>query len=266
MSQYMIADPLALGAQYRLGNHRTTYKPSTTCSFIFLILVLLFAFGIGLAGGVAYFGSNLFIPFPFVLFILFIWLFIVGLILYGLVETYRNRVLRVFVYDYGLIHVGREFHQSIYWQNVEAVWHNVEKHTSTDSKGHSTTTYIHTYTVRCIDGTQLKLDRTFARLQQLGKSIEVGTAPYIFPRVLKVYQMSQAVVFGPLTVAPWGLSYGGKTLPWTEMKSIKIDENYGLIAIKKQGKLFGWASVALSDLPNVEVFRMLVQHITGLRI
>jgi hypothetical protein len=94
---------------------------------------------------------------------------------------------------------------------------------------------------------------------------EVGTAPYIFPRVLNTYQMSQAVVFGPLTVTPWGLSYREKTLPWTEMKSIKIDENYGQIAIKKQGKLFGWASVALSDLPNVEVFRMLVQHVTGVR-
>jgi hypothetical protein len=49
------------------------------------------------------------------------------------------------------------------------------------------------------------------------------------------------------------------------MKSIKIDENYGQIVVKKQGKLFGWVSMALGDLPNVEVFRMLVQHITGVR-
>jgi hypothetical protein len=178
----------------------------------------------------------------------------------------RNRAMRVFVYDSGLIYVGRKSRQTIYWQHVQAVWHQVEKHTSTDSDGSSTTTIVHTYTVDCSDGTRLKLDQTFAHLRQLGRSVEVGTAPYIFPRVLNAYRRSRSVVFGCLTVTSWGLCYRAKTLPWTETKSIEIDEYNGRIAIKKQGKLFGWASIELGDLPNVEVFRMLVQHITGVRL
>jgi hypothetical protein len=47
------------------------------------------------------------------------------------------------------------------------------------------------------------------------------------------------------------------------MKSIKIDEYIGEIVIKRQGQLLSWASIELGDLPNVEVFRMLIQHITG---
>jgi hypothetical protein len=66
-------------------------------------------------------------------------------------------------------------------------------------------------------------------------------------------------------VTPQALSYGVKTFPWAEMKSIKIDESYGQIVIKKQGKRFIWASIALGEVPNVEVFRMLVEHITGVR-
>ena len=58
-----------------------------------------------------------------------------------------------------------------------------------------------------------------------------------------------------------GLYDQAKLLPWTEMKSIKIYENSGEIIIKKQGKMFPWALIKLSDLPNVEVLRMLVQHV-----
>lgn len=261
MSQYMTAHPLVLGTQYRLGTHRATYKPSTTCIFIVLVLLLIIVLGIGLVGGINALSDSPFMPFPGGIVILCICLLIVGFILYGIVATYRNRTLRVYVYDYGLIHVGRQFIQSMYWQNVETVWHKVQARTSTDSNGHSSTTYIHTYIVNCIDGTQLKLDGTFARLEQLGKSIEVRTASYLFPGVLKAYQMSQTTVFGPVTVAQQGLYHKAKLLPWTEMKNITIYENQGQIIIKKQGKLFPWAYIKLGDVPNVEVFRMLIQHI-----
>lgn len=258
MSQRTIAH---LGAWHRLGNHRATYKPFTTCSVIFGFIFFMIGSVVTLASLLAtVISANFFL----LIFTPFGLLF-AGAGLHFIVSAYQNRVMRVFVYDYGLIHIGRKSRQCIYWQNVQTVWHKVVEDTSTDSDGHSKTTYIHTYTVNCIDGTQLKLDQTFAHLLQLGRSLEVGTAPYIFPGILKMYQMSRSVVFGSVTVTPQGLSYGAKTLPWAEVKSIKIDEYYGQIVIKKQGKLFIWASIALGDVPNVEVFRMLVQHITGVR-
>ena len=52
-------------------------------------------------------------------------------------------------------------------------------------------------------------------------------------------------------------------LPWSELKSLKIDEKGGQVEISKQGKLVPWAILKLEDIPNVEVLRMLVQHITG---
>lgn len=249
-------------AEHQLGNRRATYKPSTTCSIIggFLFLIIGGVFLLvswSLAASFAGF-------FPLIVTVFgLLW---VGITLSGIISAFQNRAMRVFVYDYGLIYIGRTSRRTIYWQHVQAVWHQVEKHTSTDSDGSSTTTIVHTYTVDCIDGTRLTLDKTFAHLRQLGRSLEVGTAPHIFPRVLDEYRRNRSVVFGPVTVTPQGLCYRAKTLPWTETKSIEIDEYNGRIAVKKQGKLFGWASIALGDLPNVEVFRMLVQHITGVRL
>ena len=261
MSQHTIDDPLALGVQYQLGNHRATYKPSTISRFIGLTLALFIV--IGLLEGIIHFQNGL--SQPLVLFPLFICLFIASAVLYGLIETYRNRILRVFVYDNGLIYVGQNSLQCIYWQNVQTVWHKVERQTSSNSNGYSRITIKHTYTVNCIDGTFLKLDDTFAHVRQLGGSLEVETAPYILPGVLSTYQMSQSVVFGPLAVTPEGLRYGAKTLPWTEMESININEYHGQIVIKKRGNLLVWASIGLGNLPNIEVFRMLIQHITGVQ-
>lgn len=118
MSQQIIADPQALGAQYRLGNHKATYKPPTTCHVIFLFFVFLFGCVFTLMALI----SIAFISLFALIFVL-VGLLIIGLALHGIITTYQNRVLRVFVYDYGFIHVGRQSRQAMYWQNVEAVWH-----------------------------------------------------------------------------------------------------------------------------------------------
>ena len=71
---------------------------------------------------------------------------------------------------------------------------------------------------------------------------------------------------GSLTVTAQGLYYGPKLLPWNEMKSIEINKENGHIKIRKQGKWSAWASVKLAEVPNAEIFRMLVEHITGVSV
>ena len=263
VSSSMVTDPLLLGSQYELGNLRATYKPPTTC--IIIILAILVAMGVlATLFGIAFvFMANS--PFPLIA-------TVVGLIFIifpgvGIVRAYRNRVLRVFVYDAGLLYLGRTSTQAVRWQNIQAVWHKVvvETHTSTDGKGHTSTStsYKHIYTLALTDGATLKLDETFAKLRELGKAIEIETAPILFPMALRTYQAYQTVQFGPISLTPQALYHRNNMLPWNELKSINIDESHGNIIIKKHGKLFRWGSASLGDVPNIEVFRMLVQHITG---
>jgi hypothetical protein len=258
-------DPLLLGSQYELGDLRATYKPSTTCMII--VLAILVAMGVlAMLFSMAFvFTSNSFFP----LIITAIGLIFVIFPGVGIVQTYRNRVLRVFVYDAGLLYLGRTSIQAVRWQNIQAVWHNVivQTHTSTDGEGHTSTstTYKHIYTLALSDGATLKLDETFAKLRELGKTIEVETARFLFPTVLSTYQTYQTVQFGPLSLTPQALYHRNNMLPWNELKSINIDESHGNIIIKKHRKLFRWGAVSLGEVPNVEVFRMLVQHITGIR-
>ncbi|GHO57375.1 DUF6585 family protein [Ktedonobacter robiniae] len=258
-------DSLLLGSQYELGNLRATYKPSTSCLIIMLAIlvtmgVLATFFGIAFV----FMANSLFPLIATVVGLLFI--IFPGV---GIVQAYRNRVLRVFVYDAGLLYLGRLSTQAVRWQSIQAVWHNVivKTHTSTDGEGHTstTTTYNHVYVLALTDGSTLKLDETFAKLRELGKTIEVETARLIFPTALSTYQTYQTVQFGPVSLTPQAFYLRNDMLSWSELKSINIDESHGNIVIKKHGKLFRWASVSLGDVPNIEVFRMLVQHITGIR-
>lgn len=265
VSSSMVTDPLLLGSQYELGNLRATYKPSTTC--IIIMLSILVAMGVLATLFSIVFVFTMSSLFPLVITVIgLIFVIFPGL---GIVQTYRNRVLRVFVYDAGLLYLGRTSTQVVRWQNIQAVWHNVivKTHTSTDGKGHTSTStsYKHIYMLTLTDGATLKFDETFAKLRELGKTIEVETAPILFHMALRTYQTYQTVQFGPLSLTPQALYHKNNMLPWNELKNINIDENHGSIVIKKHRKLFRWASVSLGEVPNIEVFRMLVQHITGTR-
>ena len=151
--------------------------------------------------------------------------------------------------------------QVIPWQNVQAVWH----HKIVSNSGPPTyeSSSRHIYTVGCTDGTKITIGNIYQskNIEQIGHMIEKETARYLFPAIWNSYQMGQPIVFGPLTVTSEGLSHQSHLLLWSEMKRIKIV--CGTIEIKKHGKRFDWVSVKLVDVPNIEVFKRLVQHVTS---
>ncbi|GHO97098.1 hypothetical protein KSF_071460 [Reticulibacter mediterranei] len=257
-SQQVMADPSFLGANYQLGNHKATYKPSTSRQIIVCSVALVF--GVAWTVGVWQFVFHA--TEPLTLAFVVVGLLLIGFALWNFWRIYRNRVLHVFIYDDGLIYVGRgSAIQTMRWQDIEAVKHNVVEHSG--SEGGST--FRHHYTVNCFDGSSLTLDQTFSNVRQLGKTIEVETAHYLYPLILSTYRTTSSAIFGPLVVVPQGLYHRSSLLHWGEIKSINIDDNRGRVTIKQSGKLLLWASVPLRAVPNIEVFRMLIEHVTGVR-
>jgi hypothetical protein len=257
-SQQITADPSFLGANYQLGNHKATYKPATLRQIIVGSMTLLF----GVVWTVLVWRFVFHATTPVALAFVAVGIIVIGLALWNFWRVYRDRVVRVFIYDDGLIYVGRgAVIQTMRWQDIEAVKHNIVVHS--DSEGGRTVK--HYYTLNCFDGTSLTLDRTFTNVRQLGKTIEVETAHYLYPLILSTYRTTGSATFGPLVVVPDGLYHRSGLLHWGEIKSIKIDEDRGHVTIKQAGKLLAWATVPLRAVPNIEVFRMLIEHVTGVR-
>jgi hypothetical protein len=173
LSQNMMDDQGALGAVvHPLGNYKATYRRQ----FFIPSKLLGVSFTVGL-----FLDSILMITLvPFVdngVVLLVVPAFVIAglLLLECILIFYRNRKLCVFVYDSGLIHRGREsLLTTIYWKNVHSVEHTV-RNSMWNYEGLWPAVW-HIYTVCCTDGTVLRLDETFARLQYLGKSIETEVA------------------------------------------------------------------------------------------
>ncbi len=271
MAQQMTNDPQHIAATHELGELKATYKPATMCSV--LVSLAMAAFGCFWAilsfSIIQIFSRIPMSPFTGLLptlFPLFGLLFVV-FALFGLISAYKKRVLRVHIYTDGFAFLGQNTLEVVHWQEVRSVLHSVTQHrsTSTDSDGSTSTTtsYHHTYTIECWPGNGVKLDATFARLRELGKTIERETAHYLYPNAWQEYQSGRTVMFGALSVSPQGLAYQGNILPWSALNEITMNESRGFITIKQQGAFFRWANVSLSTVPNIEVFKALVNHITG---
>jgi hypothetical protein len=79
--------------------------------------------------------------------------------------------------------------------------------------------------------------------------IEQQVAHKQLPQVRASYPAGIPISFGDLTVTQQGLSLdnGRKTLPWSEVGTIKISSNY-VLSIGKQGKFWDWYSNG--NMPN----------------
>lgn len=253
ISSSTATDPHLLGSQYQLGDLKATYKPATAGPIIIACMFVVFGMILTIRsiamsnplGGIAF---------------LDVFLVLVPLIYIG--QTYPDRLLRVFVFEDGLVYVGPHSRQTIMrWQDVETIKHRVE----IGSASRNNAVRSHTYTLTYKSGKTLTLDYTFSGIEELGKTIEVKTARTLFPKILDTYQTRQNVQFGALSLTSEGLYLynGHSVLTWNELKSININETHGSISIFKLGEHRPWTITSLEEVSNVEVLRMLVQHITG---
>jgi hypothetical protein len=279
MAQQLAVDADQLAALHRLGTPIAVYKPSTIQAMMGGLVAIVF----GMAWAVIAFyiinsavSSSSSPGFPTILGLV-IPLFGLVFVLIGvviLVKAFLNRKLRVYVHAQGLVFLKRDSNEVIRWDQIAVVWHKVKKTTSTTqtrnpSTGYTTTTTstntYHSYIVQRTDGAKFVFDHTFSRLRELGKTIEQESARYLLPQTIAAFNAGQPVVFGKMYVNFSGVSDGKKTLPWSELKSIKVDENNGAIAIRKQGKWLNWSNLSLSETPNVLVFETLVNSVVGSR-
>ncbi len=279
MAQQIAVDTDQLAALHHLGTPTAVYKPSTTLAMFGGLVAVLFgaawaviAFYIA-SSAVSSSSSTGFATILGLVFPLFGLVFLlIGVVI--MVKAFLNRNLRVYVYEHGLVFLKRDSNDVIRWDQIAFVWHKVKKTTTTTrntnpSTGYTTTTTstttYHTYVVQRVDGAKFVFDRTFSRLRELGKTIEQESARYLLSQAIAAYNAGHPIMFGKMSVSFSGVSDGRKTLLWSELKSIKVDENNGAIAIRKQGKWLNWSNISLSETPNVLVFETLVNSIVGSR-
>lgn len=171
---------------------------------------------------------------------------------FGIFTRLRHWQVGAALYENGFAYKDSSGVRQVAWQDVNAVWQNITKHYRNGR--YTGTTYV--YTVQLRDGKKIVLDGNLAGIEQLGSEVARSVAAAIFPRYLQGLQSGQRLAFGPLAIDQQGIYNGSRSLLWSDIKALKIQQ--GVVSVKQDGGWFNWATARVPQIPNFYVFYDLV--------
>jgi Family of unknown function (DUF6585) len=175
---------------------------------------------------------------------------------WALFAAWNNWGSAAAVFDRGLAVARFEDVRQVPWDEITAVWQEITKHYTNGIYTGTT----HKYTVRLTDDTKYKFDDKYKDVETLGKAIQTSVTNTLFPKYVAALKAGSRLEFGPLAVDMNKIYSGKKELPWTEVKSIKIQG--GFISVKKDKGWFKWAGATVPQIPNFFIFYSLLKNFT----
>jgi hypothetical protein len=123
----------------------------------------------------------------------------------------------------------------------------------------------HVYTLWNKENKKLVLNDALADVEDLANQVRQGIFPHLYQQAADTYNTGQPVQFGKLVISKAnGIQFGKKSYPWDAIKEVTIQRGYLQIA-KKDGGWFSGVNVAVSGIPNLEVFLSMVDQIIGIQ-
>jgi hypothetical protein len=176
--------------------------------------------------------------------------------LLAIIKAITNWNKYVIVFDQGLGYSENNKIKTWYWKDVEWFYVSVTKHYNNG---------IHTgntnqYTLKKVDGTELKLDNKFERIEILGQLIGQKVTPYQYINLLNKIHAGQTVKLGRVSIHKDFLTINKKTYTWDEVDTVEIQDGYAKIK-KRGGGWFSGASAPVSSIPNIDALLTVLARI-----
>ncbi len=173
-----------------------------------------------------------------------------------MISTRKTRRSMVVVCSNGLLY-QRGMPAIILWDEIDAFWQATESNQGGD--------IVHFYTIRAANGNTWTLTEELADLQKLGAAIENAVSQRLTPRILATYRAGQSVDFDSITITQQGIQLreGERRLSWSDIQRIHVDRS--TVSIYKCGDFWDWATIPVSAVANVAIFKQLVEEILSER-
>jgi hypothetical protein len=160
-------------------------------------------------------------------------------------------------YTKGFLSVQGSKMTAVRYDSIPSVWQKITHNRISISFIPVCWWTIYLYTVQTPEGKKFQFNK-----KEQGERILQEVFRYKMPRAIATYSEGGDIIFGPITVSNKGLTRGKKTLSWSEIKAVNI--NNGVLYVEKRGGWFSWTSVAVARIPNFYVFLALVDQICGI--
>lgn len=165
---------------------------------------------------------------------------------------------QVDIHEQGFVYSTAFETLNVNWADVMTVW---QAKRVRQRNGPTTSA---TYTFLLQNGKKLVLDNErFKNAEGLGDAIQNEVTRRLMPGYIDLLRSGGTAKFGKLSINSQGISNGKETIPWSQVKDVRI--TLGIININKEGKWLTWSSARASEIPNLYVFLELIDRIVDIK-
>lgn len=195
-----------------------------------------------------------------------------------LVHMYRQRGLYVLIYPTGLLRLRRGEVDSFPWSEIDHVCVNVQRTAEAefthDADGTPTACWLPVevptfqlwkagLTIVREDQVTVHFGAALTDYDRLAEEVQKRTFAVLWHEVWATFLDGHTIPFGEIDVTRRGLRYGGKSVPWADVKELTVAQ--GKLSIKQGGKWLPWILLDVKSIPNPHVLFALVAEAQRLR-
>jgi hypothetical protein len=228
----------------QLGPFMKTYKTTlvrTILGIIFFFVGTVFFF----VGAVA--GSQIVL--------LLLGLLCLALVIYLVYTAIQVANRQIHLFQYGIVIEQGNQVQPFPWSQASEVLQSITRNYRNGI--YVGTTYL--FTLRRIDGYQIKLNNMTKNIAELGPAVAKGITQALVPRALTSLSAGQTLRFTPFSINQQGITnIRNEFLPWAQVQAINVTKGY--VQIKKIGTSRNWGNVAVAKIPNFLVLTVVAEE------
>jgi hypothetical protein len=180
-----------------------------------------------------------------------------------MVYHYRSRLFVVVpetfeLYEDGFIFRRHSGQDAYVWSGLDSYKHHVY-YTLNNTGPLSTMTFL---TLITTDGKRYVLDLYWSNLKQLSELLPGLTTAALLPSIFQQLEHGHGVEFGHFRVLPTGLEVRGRTVQWSDIADVRIDDK-GMLVIEvhgDHGRTKTFARTRFGTIPNPFAFTTVVEQ------
>jgi uncharacterized protein DUF6585 len=157
--------------------------------------------------------------------------------------------VRVYLCPKGLIYLKYRI-SVIQWDDISQFWRNI--HLDKNAR------VSYSYTLRRRDGATFALTSNLPHIERLGRFLEREVTRHLVAQAIVDYRAGKELEFADIKVNRQGITLKseGKLLLWRDVDRLTVDK--ATVGIQRKGDSWEWATLSISDIPNVGVLKKVV--------
>lgn len=175
-------------------------------------------------------------------------LFCLGVAIYLIFTMIQAATQQVYLFQQGIVVARGHRVQAFPWRQAAEVRQSITRNYRYGI--YVGTTYV--FTLRRVDGYQVKLGNLTKGIAELGPAIAQGISRELVPRAFHSIQAGQTLSFAPFSVNQQGISNGREWLPWTQVQAVNVQR--GRVTVIRVGVSRPWGAAPVAKIPNFLVF------------